>query len=169
MPEPADGGFPLPPKLTVTAIHDGQGYTIVPDACAVDVDMRLTPAFTAVRATGLLHTAVRTVDEQWPTGRTTTVEFNESWPAYRLAPDSPLVSALTGAVMHVTGRRRIRAEVSGPSNIGNYLAALGIEATAGFGVVYRNLHGTDECVKLSTIPMVLAAYRTAVLTLLDAR
>lgn len=168
LPEPVDGAFPLPPKLTVTAIHGGEGYTIVPDTCEVDVDVRLTPTFNAVRATSLLHAAARTVDEQWPTGHPTAIDFNESWPAYRLAADSPLAMALTGAVMRVTGRQRVRMEVSGPSNIGNYLAALGIEATAGFGATYRNLHGIDECVKLSTIPIVHDTYRDAVRTLLNA-
>nr|WP_322778752.1 hypothetical protein [Frankia sp. Cas4] len=40
---------------------------------------------------------------------------------------------------------------AGPSNIGNYLAGLGIPATAGFGVAYEGMH---------------AAYYAAVFTLL---
>ena len=59
-------------------------------------------------------------------------------------------------------------KVAGPSNIGNYLATLGIEATAGFGVNYRNLHGTDECIELATIPLVQATYHKAVSELLAA-
>jgi succinyl-diaminopimelate desuccinylase len=58
------------------------------------------------------------------------------------------------------------AKVAGPSNIGNYLAGLGIAATAGFGVAYRGLHGTDEQVDLASIPPVQAAYHQALLTLL---
>jgi succinyl-diaminopimelate desuccinylase len=58
------------------------------------------------------------------------------------------------------------AKVAGPSNIGCYLASLGIDATAGFGVAYRGLHGTDECIDLETIPPVQTAYQSAVLGLL---
>jgi succinyl-diaminopimelate desuccinylase len=60
----------------------------------------------------------------------------------------------------------VGTKVAGPSNIGNYLATLGIEATAGFGVGYRNLHGTDECIELATIPQVQATYHKAILELL---
>jgi succinyl-diaminopimelate desuccinylase len=37
-------------------------------------------------------------------------------------------------------------------NIGNYLAGLGIEATARFGVEYQGLHGTDERIRIDSIP-----------------
>jgi hypothetical protein len=53
-----------------------------------------------------------------------------------------------------------------PSNIGNYLAGLGIPATAGFGVAHEGLHGTDEHIRLDSIPVVQAAYHQALLTLL---
>ena len=59
-------------------------------------------------------------------------------------------------------------EIAGPSNIGNYLAGLGIPATAGFGVDYQGLHGTDERIRLDSIPAVQAAYHQALLTLLHA-
>jgi succinyl-diaminopimelate desuccinylase len=60
------------------------------------------------------------------------------------------------------------AKIAGPSNIGNYLAGLGIPATAGFGVDYRGLHGTDERIRLDSIPPVQAAYHRALLSLLRA-
>jgi acetylornithine deacetylase/succinyl-diaminopimelate desuccinylase-like protein len=60
------------------------------------------------------------------------------------------------------------AKVAGPSNIGNYLAGLGIPATGGFGVDYKNLHGTDERIRLDSIPAVQAAYHQALLTFLHA-
>jgi succinyl-diaminopimelate desuccinylase len=64
--------------------------------------------------------------------------------------------------------RRLAARARGPSNIGNYLAGLGIPATAGFGVGYEGLHGTDERILLGTIPVVQAAYHQALVTLLRA-
>jgi acetylornithine deacetylase/succinyl-diaminopimelate desuccinylase-like protein len=48
----------------------------------------------------------------------------------------------------------------------NFLAGLGIPATAGFGVDYKGLHGTDERVRLNSIPAVQAAYHQALLILL---
>jgi succinyl-diaminopimelate desuccinylase len=58
------------------------------------------------------------------------------------------------------------AKIAGPSNIGNYLAGLGIQATAGFGVDHKGLHGTDERIRIGSIPSVQAAYHQACLTLL---
>ena len=59
------------------------------------------------------------------------------------------------------------AKVAGPSNIGNYLAKLGIDATAGFGVRYKNLHGANEKIELATISAVQTIYHEAALRLLS--
>lgn len=158
-------GFPLPPKLTVTAIHGGEGFSVIPDVCTVNVDVRLVPSFRPEEATALVTAAAREVDKRLPSARTTEVLFEETWPAYALPSSSPLVATLTGAVARVAGRP-IRTKIAGPSNIGNYLASLGIEATAGYGVRYRNLHGTDECVDVSTIATVHAVYAAAARALL---
>uniref|UniRef100_UPI003F49924B hypothetical protein n=1 Tax=Amycolatopsis sp. CA-096443 TaxID=3239919 RepID=UPI003F49924B len=58
--------------------------------------------------------------------------------------------------------------VARASNIGNFLAGLGIPATAGFGLHYRGLHGTDECARLDVLPVVQTAYHHAALSLLNA-
>lgn len=57
--------------------------------------------------------------------------------------------------------------VVGPSNIGNYLAALGVEATCGFGLNHRNLHAADERIEISSIGAVYEVYRGAVMRLLS--
>jgi succinyl-diaminopimelate desuccinylase len=165
LPSGPDEAFPLPPKLTVATIQGGEGYTIVPDACTVAVDVRLTPTFDQTVAAQLVEQVARAVDRRWPTTHPTGIRFEESWPAYRLAPDSRLGMALTRAASHITGQP-VGTKIAGPSNIGNYLATLGIEATAGFGVNYRNLHATDECIELATIPLVQATYHKAVSELL---
>jgi succinyl-diaminopimelate desuccinylase len=46
------------------------------------------------------------------------------------------------------------AKIAGPANIGNYLAGLCIQATAGFGVDHEGLHGTDERIRIGSIPPV---------------
>jgi succinyl-diaminopimelate desuccinylase len=167
LPSDPDEEFPLPPKLTVATIQGGEGYTIIPDTCTVAVDVRLTPTFDQAAAARLVERVARAVDRRWPTTNPTGIRFEESWPAYRLPPDSRLGMALTGAASQMT-RRTVGTKVAGPSNIGNYLATLGIEATSGFGVTYRNLHGTDECIELATIPLVQATYYKAVSELLAA-
>jgi len=159
-PAPPDPVIGLPPRLTVTAVQGGEGYSIIPDRCTVDVDIRLTPSFDEARARALIESAANQVDGE--------IVFQESWPAFCLAEDAPIRVALASAA-----RRHLPtsppAKVAGPSNIGNYLAKLGIDATAGLGVAYHGLHGTDERIDLSTIPMVQAVYHEAVRTLLTRR
>ena len=55
LPGPAGPGFPLPARLTVTAISGGEGYSMVPDLCTVNVDIRLTPRWMIAAAAALLH------------------------------------------------------------------------------------------------------------------
>jgi succinyl-diaminopimelate desuccinylase len=64
-------------------------------------------------------------------------------------------------------KKRLPVKVAGPSNIGNYLAKLEIDTTAGLGVRYKNLHGANEKIELSTIPVIQAIYHEAVLRLLS--
>ena len=59
------------------------------------------------------------------------------------------------------GRYRIEADA-----LVGAVQALVVPATAGFGVDYQGLHGTDERIRLESIPVVQAAYHHALLTLL---
>ncbi|MGH2708802.1 MAG: M20/M25/M40 family metallo-hydrolase, partial [Actinomycetota bacterium] len=104
-------------------------------------------------------------DEALPGREATLIEIEETWPAYRLADDSEMVVALRDGIARTLGRR-LPLVVVGPSNIGNYLASMGIPVTCGFGVTYRNLHGPDERVDTRTIAPVYEAYRATILCLL---
>lgn len=157
--------FPLPGKVTVTAVAGGEGYSVVPDLCTLNVDIRTTPTFDTDAAARLLARLVAEVDDQWPGTRPTLVQAETIWPAFALDADSRLRSALLGAA-HAAGLD-VAAKIAGPSNIGNYLAGLGIPATAGFGVDHVGLHGTDERIRLDSIPAVQAVYHAAVLDLLQ--
>jgi succinyl-diaminopimelate desuccinylase len=164
-PDGVDKGFGLPPRLTVTGIRSGESYSIIPDRCEVDIDVRLTPRFTQLEAEALIRRLMRQADQEWQAEEPSGVTFLESWPAYRLGRSAPVRQALLDAA----GRHLPRppeAKVAGPPNIGNYLAKLGIEATAGLGVAYEGLHGADERIDLATIPAIQATYHEAVLTLL---
>lgn len=157
--------FPLSAKLTVTAINGGEGYSTVPDLCICNVDVRLTPALGDRAALDLLRAVVADIDAAWLGTQPTHVEVTTSWPPFALGEQEPLRAALLTAA-NAAGVPAT-AKVAGPSNIGNYLAGLGIPATAGFGVDYRGLHGTDERIALDSIPPVQAAYHQALLTLLN--
>jgi succinyl-diaminopimelate desuccinylase len=155
-----DPEFPLPAKVTVAGIAGGEGFSVVPDRCRVEVDVRLTPRFDAGVAEALLRRAAADVDREAPGPRPTEVEVVMSRPAYRLAAGSPLAGALQDGAAAALGRRP-QLEIAGPSNVGNLLAEAGIEATAGFGVAYRGLHAVDEAIDLDTVDPVYRAYRGA--------
>lgn len=93
------------------------------------------------------------------------MQVETRWPAYRLDETCRLRAAILEAA-HALGVA-VQPKIAGPSNIGNYLAGLGIPATAGFGVTYQGLHSTDERIRLDTIPTVQAVYHAAVHTLLE--
>jgi succinyl-diaminopimelate desuccinylase len=164
LPGSAGPDFPLPARLTVTAISGGEGYSVVPDLCVINADIRLTPVFGSQAALKTVRAAAAAADDDWPGTQPTYVEVTTSWPPYALPESSPLRAALLSATRDagITAR----AKVAGPSNIGNYLAGLGIPATAGFGVAYEGLHGTDERIRIDSIPPVQAVYHQALLTLL---
>jgi len=167
VPVDVDGTFPLPPKITVTGITGGEGYSIVPDRCAVSVDIRLTPEHDADWADGHVRQLCRSLDEAIPSRRPTIVKPEATWPAYQLPETSRLVASLQAGARKALGRD-VPVAVAGPSNIGNLLAATGVEATCGFGVAYRNLHAADEAIEVASIPDVYRAYLAAVDDLLSS-
>jgi len=166
LPTGRDPQFPLPPEITVTAMHGGEGFSTVPDRCELSVDVRLTPAFTQVHAEAVLARVVERFDRKARALPATIVETVPGWPAYRLAADAPVYLALRAAAQRVL-RRRVAGAVAGPSSIGNYLATIGVGATSGFGVRYRNLHAPDECVEVASIEPTYQTYLLAARSLLS--
>lgn len=166
LPQEMEPGFPLPPKLTVTQIRGGQGYSIVPDECTLGLDIRLTPSLDGLQAEALVRDLCGQLDLSMPSRTPTVVNVDQTWPAYRLAETSKLAAAMRASAREVLGRD-LPLVVVGPSNIGNYLAALGVEATCGFGLNHRNLHAADERIEISSIGAVYEVYRGAVMRLLS--
>ena len=168
-PATAAVGFALPAKVTVTEIVGGSGYTAVPDLCRIKVDCRLTPTFQVEQARALIAEQVAAVEGQmpFPGAKPMAVVEEESWPAYALGSQSPLLAALSLSAEAVFGKN-IPARVVGPSNIGNYLSSKGIDTVCGFGVTYRGLHANDECIELKSIASVAETYRRTVESLLAA-
>lgn len=167
LPGPIDERLGLPPKLTVTAIRGGESYSIIPDRCTIGVDVRLTTTFHEALGKKLIEEAVVEIDKRWPVSdKPIEIEYQEFWPAYRLNDNAPIRVALTRAAEHHLDNK-LTAKVAGPSNIGNYLAKMGIDSTAGLGVNYQGLHGTDERIELATISAIQATYHEAALLLLS--
>jgi succinyl-diaminopimelate desuccinylase len=165
LPSPTPEAFPLSPSLTVTGIAGGESFSTVPDRCDVKVDIRLTPDFGATAARDLLRATINDIDAAHPATRPTAVREAESWPPYHLPPRAPIVQAMLEAA-HTHHKPGIEPVVCGPSNVGNYFAAHGIDATCGFGVTYENLHAPNERIKLDTIQMTSDVYSTAIHSLL---
>ncbi|WP_225805545.1 M20 family metallopeptidase [Streptomyces sp. NK15101] len=168
LPGPDDAsGFSLGPKLTVTAFHGGEGFSVTPDRVDINVDVRTTPSFDAHDAETLVREAVAELDAELPVLVPTEVAEVASWPAFRLEEDEQPAAALLSAAR--AAGLDVRAKTAGPSNIGNLLAGHGIPATAGFGVPYEGLHGIDERASLAELPDVYAVHRRAVAALLGVR
>ncbi|GAA2931194.1 succinyl-diaminopimelate desuccinylase [Streptomyces violaceus] len=167
-PPTADAAFGLPPKLSVTAIHGGEGFSVAADRCDLNVDVRTTPAFDAHDAETLVRKAAAELDAELPGPVPTRVTSVASWPPFQLQPHEQPAAALMDAAASMG--LAVRAKTAGPSNIGNLLAgqAGGIPSTAGFGVPYEGLHGIDERASLAELPQVYAVYHRAVCDLLDA-
>lgn len=162
----ADPHFPLPPKLSVTSFHGGHGFSVTPDLCEVNVDVRTTPGFAAHDAETLVRETAARLDAELPAPRPTDITPVADWPPFRLTEDEQPARALLHAA--ADAGFAVRPKTAGPSNIGNLLAGEGIRATAGFGVPYEGLHGIDERAHLAELPRVFATYRQAVLSLLQA-
>jgi succinyl-diaminopimelate desuccinylase len=165
LPGDSAATFPLPPSLTVTAIEGGGGFTTIPDLCRVQVDMRLTPTFGERDARVLLTDHASAIDQEQPSPAATRVEELETWPAYRLESDSPLVTTLVDAARrHIDPS--VRPRVCGPSNIGNLCAAHGVPATCGLGVGFEGVHSANETACVADVASVYYAYREATVALM---
>jgi hypothetical protein len=75
------------------------------------------------------------------------------------------IPAAFSASNHSRERKLLMPVVCGPSNVGYYFAAHGIDATCGFGVTHENLHAPNERIKLNTIQMTSDVYATAIYSL----
>ncbi|GJH31577.1 M20/M25/M40 family metallo-hydrolase [Paraburkholderia hospita] len=163
---PVDRAFDRPAQLTVTGIRAGDGtFTSVPDRCELTLDCRLTPGFDAVEARRLIEGIVRNQDAQHDPSLATSIEWIDGWPAYRVPESHPMTHALYHAARNALGAD-LPLAVAGPSNIGNYLASLGVPALCGFGVRCEGIHAANERVELASIAPVYRAYEHALLTLL---
>ena len=159
-PDVPDAAFPFGPAATVTHIEGGEGFSVVPDLAVCHVDIRLTRTFDAAAATRWLEGIVRAVDAK-PASKS-----SNSWPAYVVPRDDRLVQSFTEAAGAAFGRP-FTADVCGPSNIGNLLAARGVPTVCAPGVSFGNMHAADEWADIGSIGPVYAMYCEAALGFLS--
>lgn len=158
--------YQMSPKITVTAMHGGGGYTSYADSCSVNIDARLVPGFEAREFRSIVADLVRQCDEKFPFEKSTSSRFFASWPPYKLDRERKIVQLLKKHAEMSFGHP-VGLELSGPSNVGNYLASMGVDATCGFGVTGGQLHAADEYIEISTIEPTFQAYLGTVLELLS--
>lgn len=142
--------FPLPPKLSVTAIHGGVYFSTIPDKVEINVDIRTTSDFDESAAEKFLKNQAAKFN-----GKIEIKEF-QRWPAYMLDKKSHIRVAFETALKQ--SGSDIPSTVSGMANGGNLFAMHGIEVTSGFGVAYKNAHAANECIDLSSIGKVTKVY-----------
>ena len=158
----------LPPQLTITGIDGGgPGFSQVPDACELRLDLRLTSAFDDAEARAAVLHAVAAQDALHPQAAATRIEWIAGWPPYRVPDSHPMVAALQAAGLEERGQP-LPTQVVGPSNIGNYLAGLGVPALCGYGVRGEGIHASNERVALASIAPVYRIYRGALQRLFTA-
>jgi succinyl-diaminopimelate desuccinylase len=151
--------FPLPPALTVTEMEGGGSFSQVPDRCRVGIDIRLTPTFGIGEARARVDALVLEKNIEGPA---VTIDWHSGWPPYRVPQEHQMVRILQEEAQAVFSRS-IPTGVSGPSNIGNYLAQLGVPALCGFGVTAAGVHAADERAEIATMePVAEVYYRTLV-------
>ncbi|MEO8525391.1 MAG: M20 family metallopeptidase [Caldimonas sp.] len=158
---PATEEFPLPPQSTITGVQGGaQSFSQVPDLCEISLDVRLTPSFSLAAARQAIEETVAAFDAGSAQTEGTGIEWHGGWPAYQVPATHPLVRSLREASREELGVD-VPTAVVGPSNIGNYLASLGVPALCGFGVRAEGIHAANERVALDSIDPVYRVYRNA--------
>ena len=168
LPTEEDPRFGIGPKVTVTEVRGGEGFNLVPDRCTCKIDFRLTPNVDRKVAEEWIYSVVNKIGKDIAVQTPPKITWKESWPAFYVPVESPLVSLFLEAANQVFDHEILPA-ISGPSNIGNFLASKGIQTLSGFGVSYSNIHATDESVDIDTILPVYDVYRRAIENIMQAR
>lgn len=155
-------GFPKKPKVTVTGVNCGDGYSATPSEAIVNVDVRLTYGFNKEAADTYMKRLIEDVTAMQDRDRILDINLIEveSQPAYVVLENAPLRVAMREAIKDEFGAAA-HEKICSPSNIGCYLSTFGIETTAGFGVGYEGLHARDEKADCKDIPVIYNTYLNA--------
>jgi succinyl-diaminopimelate desuccinylase len=159
-PKPVE--FPLSPKATVTQLHCGKDFTVMPTSADIKIDVRLTPSFNEAAADDYISGLLAAHDEEYkvPEKRRSTFNKIAAEPPFALAEDSILRQAMSASINDTTGAPKTEF-ICNPSNIGCFLSTFGIEATAGYGLPSKNTHAPNEKADLRAVEEVYDVYKGA--------
>jgi len=156
--------FTYGPKITITKICGGDGFSVLPSECCVYLDIRLTPDFEKQNAYDLISILTDEIDLNYDKKYSTRVFEYGSIPAYKTNENLEFVRTLKHFA-ESEFQRTVECVVCGPSNIGNFLALHGINSTCGFGVTYNGMHSYDESIDINTILPIYNIYLSTILSL----
>lgn len=162
-----DPDFDLEPKITATEIKGGEGYNLVPDSATCKLDIRLTPSFGRKDAENWVLNQIQEIEDNYLDTPPPKIDWKESWPAFKIPQNSFLVRCFLEAAQ-IEFKKKVVPSVSGPSNIGNYLASLNIPSLSGFGVSYFDIHAANERFELETIMPVYNVYRNVIQEIMNS-
>lgn len=165
--KPQNCEFPLGPRASCTWIRTGvRSFSVTPSKIECGVDIRLTPDFDPNAASNFLETVLTNIARDFGEEHSSILSLPTCWPAYRTPNSTLLPQLVQSAATDILGRTPDFV-VSGPSNIGNFLAMHGTEVLSGFGVDYQRIHGPDECIRVSSVSDVFRIYSLAVKNYVD--
>lgn len=92
------------PHLTASRLEGGFKTNVVPEKCRAEFDFRIVPPMTPDDADTLIRQASDRAVRKIPGARVTVRNLGRRRPPVQAPEDSPLVTALKGAFLRVTGR-----------------------------------------------------------------
>ncbi len=154
--------FAIPPRASVTGLRTGaRTHSVTASKIECLLDIRVTPAWGVAAAQSWLDQTLARIARQCGDAHPSSVSQPNTWPPYHTPHDALLPRLMAAAATKVLGSAPPLV-VCGPGNIGNFLSSHGTQVLCGFGVEFRNVHGPDECAKLSTLAPVFKTYQAAV-------
>ncbi|MFA8451910.1 MAG: M20 family metallopeptidase [Bacteroidales bacterium] len=154
--------FNIPPRISITEINGGIGFSQIPNICTIKLDFRLNSIVDINKAREIIVDAVNNCDQNYPNSKKSDIVEMESWDYFKTKEDSFFVDCLHKSAEQVLNKK-IEKTVCGPSNIGNYIAEKDIDVTVGFGVEYENVHAANECVEVSSIIQIYEIYKSTLI------
>jgi succinyl-diaminopimelate desuccinylase len=145
------------PTLSVGTVRGGTGSNVVPDGCAIEVDVRSLPGQSVEGVVGELEALLADLRHARP-DLDARVSQTRGREAVETSADAPLVGEVVAAVEAVTGRRPSPAGVMYATDASVLVPALAVPmAICGPG--HRELaHQTDEHVSLAALEQAARVY-----------
>ena len=147
-----DDRFEIPqPSISITMINGGTQVNVVPNRCRLAVDRRMIPGETTDSVMHELETAISSATEDQPDIEVEIHVRSESWDAYLISEEEPVVVLLKQAHFAITGEQpTIRTKLA-CTDASHIFHQAGIPvALYGPGIAGKS-HQVDECVPINNL------------------